>query len=154
MPVTILYPHPFSWWRTLRAEQFKHVHVRTARRLLTKFAIIGEPRWNLGAAGDAAVGIGVALRIQKHAGNTTVQFDLAMTAVTCAAIEGNLAATFMLSSVLKRRRDIDGLCGPLADSWLVYQVRKRPRQSLSCWERLVGSMIEERFGEAPQYRDE
>jgi hypothetical protein len=129
-PVTILQPHAFSWWRTLRAEQFKRVHVQIARHRLTKFAIIGEPHWGLGAAGDAAVAIGVALRIRKRAGNPAPQLDLAMTAVACAAIEGNLAATFLMSSILEHRRDIDERCGPLADSWLVHQLRKRPRRSL------------------------
>jgi hypothetical protein len=36
--------------------------------ILTRSAIIGEPHWFLGAAGDAAVAIGVALPVQRQLG--------------------------------------------------------------------------------------
>jgi hypothetical protein len=132
VPVTISFPHPFAWWRTLRAEQFRGRHVQIARRLLAKSAIIGETHWFLAAAGDAAVAIGVALRVQKRAGSTLALLDLAMTAVACAALEGNLNAALLLSSTLERRREIDARCAALSDSWLAYRPRKRPPRSPSC----------------------
>jgi hypothetical protein len=132
VPVSISFPHPFAWWRTLRADRFSVGYVHIARRLLAKSAIIGEPHWFLAAAGDAAVAIGVAVRVQKRAGNTAVLLDLAMTAVACVALEGNQTAALLLSSTLKRRREIDARCAALSDTWLAYRRRKRRPRSPSC----------------------
>jgi hypothetical protein len=121
VPVTISFPHPLCWWRKRPAHQFKKTDIYIARRILMRSAIIGEPHWFFGAAGDAAVAIGVALRTQRSVGNTLVSLDLAMTAVLCVALEGNLTAALMMSAALKRRTDIDSICGALADSWLAYK---------------------------------
>jgi hypothetical protein len=67
--------------------------------ILTRSAIIGEPHWFLGAAGDAAVAIGVALPVQRQLGDTLVSLDL-------VALEGDPAAAFLLSATLKRRSGI------------------------------------------------
>jgi hypothetical protein len=126
VPVVLSFPHPLTWWRTLRAEQFREGHIRIARRLLSQSAIIGEPHWFLAAAGDAAVSIGVALRAQKSGARTLVPLDLAMSAVLCVALEGNATAALVMASTLKRRREIDARCAALSDSWLAYKPRKRP----------------------------
>jgi hypothetical protein len=121
VPVTIPFQHPLSWWRMLRADEFKKAYVGVARYFLTKSAIIGEPHWFLGAEGDEAIAIGVALRAQRNKGDTLVSVDLAMSAVLCCALEGSIAATLLMSSVLKRRSDVDPRCKVLSDSWLTYK---------------------------------
>jgi hypothetical protein len=120
VPARVVFPHPLSWWRVRAADEFKEVDVFIARRLLSKSAIIGEPHWFLGAAGDAAVAINVARRAQKHGGVSLVSLDVAMTAVLCIALEGDVAAALFLSAALKRRSDVDPPCGALSDSWLAY----------------------------------
>ncbi len=131
VPIFIRSPHPFAWWRTLPAQRFRADHILVARRLLMKSAIIGEPHWFLGVAGDAAVTVGVALRIQRAAGSRSVLLDLAMTALVCVAVEGNLTAALLLSSTLRRLSKTDARCGVISESWLAYAVRKRqaPRPS-------------------------
>jgi len=126
VPVVLTFPHPLAWWRTLRAEQFRKPHIRVVRRLLSQSAIIGEPHWFLAAAGDAAVAIGVALRVQKSGARTLVPLDLAMSAVLCIALDGNATGALVMASALKRRSEIDARCAALSDSWLAYKGRKRP----------------------------
>jgi hypothetical protein len=127
-----LFPHPLSWWRTRRADEFKEADVFIARHFLTRSAIIGEPHWFLGAAGDAAVAIGVALRAQRQRGQTLVSLDLAMTAVLSVALEGDATAAFLLSATLKRRSCIDPLCGALSDAWLTDSRARRIRPKPDC----------------------
>jgi hypothetical protein len=69
VPVIIPFQHPLSWWRTRPADQFKETDVDIARHFLMSSAIIGEPHWFLGAAGNAAIAVGVALRAQRRKGN-------------------------------------------------------------------------------------
>jgi hypothetical protein len=121
VPVIIPFQHPFSWWRTRPADQFKKTDVNIARHFLMRSAIIGEPHWFLGAAGDAAIAVGVALRAQKRKGNALVTVDLAMTAALLTALEGNVTAALLMSAMLKRRSDIDRRCTMLSDSWLTYK---------------------------------
>src|SRR5579871_6088508 len=97
VPVTIHFPHPLSWWRTRRAEDFKRSDVAIARSVLTRSAILGEPHWHLGARGDTAVAIGVALRARRQSGENLVVVDVAMTAVLCCAVEGDTTAGLLLS---------------------------------------------------------
>jgi hypothetical protein len=121
VPVVIPFQHPLSWWRTRPADQFKKTDVHIARHFLMGSAIIGEPHWFLGAAGDAAIAVGVALRAQRRKGNTLVTVDLAMTAVLLTALEGNVTAALLMSAMLKRRSDVDRRCTMLSDSWLTYK---------------------------------
>ena len=121
VPVVIPFQHPLSWWRTRPADQFKKTDVHIARHFLMGSAIIGEPHWFLGAAGDAAIAVGVALRAQRRKGNTLVTVDLAMTAVLLTALEGNVTAALLMSAMLKRRSNIDRRCEMLSDSWLTYK---------------------------------
>jgi hypothetical protein len=125
VPIRISFPHPLSWWRMRAADEFKDVDVCIARHFLTRSAIIGEPHWFLGAAGDPAVAIGVALRIQRHRKETLVSLDLAMTAVMCVALEGDAAAALLLSATLKGRSGIDPLCDSLSDTWLTNELGRR-----------------------------
>jgi hypothetical protein len=118
VPAQIEFPHPLSWWRVRPAHAFKDCDVFIARHFLRKSAILGEAHWFLGAAGDAPVAIGVANRIARRQRPNLVSLDLAMTAVLCVALEGDTAATLLLSAALKRRSDIDPLCGQLSDTWL------------------------------------
>jgi hypothetical protein len=115
----ISFPHPLSWWRVRSADAFVSVDVCIARHLLRRLAIAGEPHWFLGAAGDPAVAINVARRAQQQ--SARVSLDVAMTAVLCAALEGDVAAGLFLSATLKERSEIDPPCAALSDSWLVYQ---------------------------------
>lgn len=121
----ISFPHPLSWWRTRSADEFNKIDVAIARAVLTRSAIIGEPHWHLGAAGDPAVAIGVALRVQKRSGEKLILLDVAMTAVLCCAVEGDATAAVLLSGILKQRSASDPFYANLSDTWLVNKRRKR-----------------------------
>jgi hypothetical protein len=125
VPIQIEYPHPLTWWRTRPAHSFKDADVLIARRFLKKSAIIGEPHWFLGAEGDAAVALGVAMRIRRQQRSNLVSLDLAMTAVLCVALEGNAAAALLLSATLKRSSGTDRLHHVLSDSWLRNNLQRR-----------------------------
>lgn len=124
--VRIEFPHPLSWWRARPAHAFKEIDVVIARHFLQKSAIIGEPHWFLGAAGDAAVALGVAIRIQRLERPNLVLLDLAMTAVLCVALEGHTPAALLLSSSLERRAGIEPHCDALSDTWLNVKAFMKP----------------------------
>lgn len=118
VPVQVLFPHPLSWWRTRRPEQFKEVDIYIARFILTKSAIIGEAHWHLGAAGNPAIAINVARRANKRHGASLVSLDIAMTAILCIALEGNVEAKLFLAAILQQRSEVDHISGELSDRWL------------------------------------
>jgi hypothetical protein len=148
VPVIIPLQHPLSWWRTRPPDQFKKTDVHIARHFLTGSAIIGEPHWFLGAAGDAAIAVGVALRTQRRKGNTLITVDLAMTAVLLTALEGNVTAALLMSAMLKRRSDIDRRCPMLSDSWLTYKSGD-VRTSTTAARSLVRGRLKERGRNVP-----
>lgn len=125
-PVRLLYPHPLSWWRSRAAGEFRTMDVVIARSFLSRSAVIGEPSWHLGAAGDAAVAVGVALRTRRRFRKNRVLLDIAMTAVLACAVEGDATAAMLLSEVLRQRAVVDPSCSALSDSWL----RIGPRKAL------------------------
>lgn len=118
VPVQVLFPHPLSWWRTRRPAHFKEVDIYIARHVLTKSAIIGESHWHLGAAGNLAIAINVARRANKKRGGSLVSVDVAMTAVLCLALEGNVEAKLFLAAILHQRSEVDQVSGELSDGWL------------------------------------
>lgn len=118
VPVEIHFPHPLTWWRTRRPDQFKHVDIYIARYVLSKSAIIGEAHWHLGAAGNPAVAINVARRANKRRGASLVSLDVAMTAVLCVALEGHIQAKLFLAAILNQRSAFDQVAVDLSDLWL------------------------------------
>ena len=119
----IEFPHPLSWWRVRPVHSFSNVDVLIARQFLRKVAIAGEPFWYLGAAGNAAVAMRVAVRIQSQQKPNLVTLDVAMTAVLCIALAGHEPAAVLLASALKRRSDIEPHCVALSDGWLASHSR-------------------------------
>lgn len=75
--------------------------------------------------------IGVALRVQKRAGEKLVLIDVAMTAVLCCAVERDATAAMLLSGILKQRAATDPFCGDLSDSWLTDKRRTRLQSTTS-----------------------
>jgi hypothetical protein len=117
--------YPLNWWRTRAAGDFKKVDVAIARHFLGRTGIIGEPHWYLAASGDAAVAVGVALRVQKR-GMSPLLMDVAMTAVLCSAIEGDITAALLISAIVQRFEG-NGSCGKaISDSWLRHQSKRGP----------------------------
>jgi hypothetical protein len=47
-----------------------------------------------------------------------VSVDVAMTAVLCIALEGNVEAKLFLAAILHQRSDVDQVSGELSDRWL------------------------------------
>lgn len=118
VPAQVLFPHPLSWWRARRPGHFKEVDIHIARHVLTKSAIIGESHWHLGASGNPAIAINVARRANKKRGGSLVSVDVAMTAVLCLALEGNVEAKLFLAAVLHQRSEADQVFRELSDGWL------------------------------------
>jgi hypothetical protein len=124
-PARIEYPHPLSWWRVRPAHAFKDADVFIARHFLKQSAILGEPHWFLGAAGDPAIALGVAIRIRRQERSHLIPLDLAMTAVLCVALEGDAAAAIFLASTLKLHSSVDPACEGIHDTWLVKAAGRR-----------------------------
>ena len=121
----IEFPNPLSWWRVRPAHSFGAIDVLIARQFLRKIAIVGEPFWFLGASGNAAVAIRVAVQIQKQDKLNPASLDAAMTAVLCIALAGHAPAAIFLSSALWRRSHVEPHCGALSNTWLAFKPRKR-----------------------------
>ena len=118
--------HPLSWWRCRPADSFARIDVVIARHVLTRTGIIGEPYWHLAAAGDATVAIAVALRVQRRGGSPLL-LDVAMTAVLCAALTGNVPAALLIAALVLREPEDAAKAMTISSSWLISSARCAPR---------------------------
>lgn len=109
---------PWSLWRTLRAEQFNAQDLQTIRRLLTKTVLLGQPKWEEAARGDAPAAVAVAVSFFPM-DEVTVPADLAMTALIRCAIEGDPAAAIVISNVLRNLPGCFAFHRQIATSWSV-----------------------------------
>jgi hypothetical protein len=121
VPTEIGFPHPLSWWRTRTPQHFKEVDIYIARHVLSKSAIIGEPYWYVAASGSAPIAINVARRVTRSRSQSALLRDVAMTAVLCVALEGNVEARLFLAAMLSERSQYERACAALSDGWLSFE---------------------------------
>lgn len=111
--------HPFSWWRTRLAHDYQKVDIAIARHFLSRTGVIGEPHWHLAAAGSGAVALGVAQRVQRKRLSPLLK-DMTMTAVLCAALEGDSCAALMIAAAVSERDRTADDARAVSDSWLTF----------------------------------
>ena len=111
--------HPLSWWRTRLAHDYRKVDIAIARHFLSRTGVIGEPHWHLAAAGSGAVALGVAQRGQRKRPSPLLN-DVTMTAVLCAALEGDSSAALMIAAAVSQRAQTGGDARAVSDSWLTF----------------------------------
>lgn len=120
---------PLSWWRNIRAEHFDSSIAKILREHISVVAIIGEPAWDAAVAGDAAVAIGLALRLNPDSSAPVIR-DLIMTALLACAAEDNSAACLAMSHALRALPDAGRTEARLATSWLVRNFTKTARPKI------------------------
>lgn len=110
---------PLAWWRMLPADRFRDAEHLLLRATLDKLAVLRGQTWVAAMHGDAAASIAVALSLMPIS-TTTIEVDIALTAVLLNALNGDAATTLMLSHVLGRVKLDHPFAAELAASWLTH----------------------------------
>jgi hypothetical protein len=97
---------PLHWWRTRRPRTFGRREVKAIRGALLEIEV-NDVDWLLAVTGNPAAAVGVAVRHLHAYGMTAPVIDAVVSAVICCALEGNHAARVVVSSALRRRKEID-----------------------------------------------
>ncbi|MGJ5202886.1 hypothetical protein [Bradyrhizobium sp. HKCCYLR20261] len=114
---------PITWWRTMSAKRLGSSSVQPLREALKTIAILGEPAWPAAVRGDPSAATGLALRLCSQ--QSTVAYDLAMTAVAACAAEGSDAACLVMAHMLGRDPGATLHEARLANGWLGRLKRSR-----------------------------
>ncbi len=118
---------PLAWWRMLPADRFRDAEHLLLRATLDKVAVLRGQTWIAAMHGDAAAGIAVALSLMPI-GTTTLEVDIAMTAVLLSALDGDAATALTLSHVLGRVKLDHPFAAELAASWLTHNPHQSPNR--------------------------
>ena len=110
---------PLTWWRSKPPSALLCRGIGGIREALLGTEIPGEPDWPRAILGNAHVAIRIAVDQMKERGITTVEVDLALSAVLACALEGEPASAILISSALRRRSKCDRSCKTLSLLWLV-----------------------------------
>jgi hypothetical protein len=110
--------NPLASWRTLRALDFGFDDVKSMRVLLAKTTLFGQSKWAAAASGDGAAAVAVAISFIP-AEKITPSLDLAMTALTACAIEGDAGAAIVASNILRHLPGATPRHHQIATSWFV-----------------------------------
>lgn len=95
--------------------------VRTIREAVLNGDMAVEGEWSRAIGGDAAMAIGIAIKVLQSHGMKHPLTDAVLSAVLCCAIEGDQATKVVMLSALRRRAKIDRACFGLRLSWLHVQ---------------------------------
>jgi hypothetical protein len=111
------------WWRFIRADLLGADALGEMKAAVAKVDLLGEPRWRDAATQDAAAAIGIVLDFAAEDFGLE-RFDVAMTALTVCAAEGDAAACMVVSNILRRVPGAGAAEARLATGWLVRCFRK------------------------------
>jgi len=110
--------NPLTAWRTVRAGKFTSEDLVAIKEMLSKTALLGDPRWDEAVAGDVPSAVAVAVSFLPI-DVITLQVDLALTALVRFAIEGDPAAAIVLSNILRNLPGGRAGHRRIATSWFV-----------------------------------
>jgi hypothetical protein len=117
---------PLAWWRTLPSGLLRDAEVLLVRATLDKIDVVnGSQAFTTALRGDASAAIAVALS-RLPIEETTLEVDLAMTAVLRGALDGDPAAALVLSHVIGRAELHRPFATELSASWLTHHLRHSP----------------------------
>jgi hypothetical protein len=108
----VVHRDPIRWWRHHLARDYDELTVRRMRRKLAKFDLPTHHLWP-----DAAAAIRIAFELHKT-NPSSLDFNLAMTALAVCAAGGNYAACVVLAKVLRSLPDAGSAERHIADSWI------------------------------------
>lgn len=114
------------WWRSRAPYSILPRDTRHIRKILQGPIVIADIDWFDAIAGDPSAAIAVAVRQLKFNKITATTVDLALSAVLCCALEGDRAASVVISSALRRRSRIDPSCQSLSQQWLAHSRNRSP----------------------------
>lgn len=113
---------PLMWWRIRPAKNFEPRDVQRIRAALRDVSRSVDAQWQRAINGQADAAIGVAVRVLWKREKFGVSNDAAMSSVMACALEGDLAAIFLVGAALDRRAKVRPGQGMLADWWLVASI--------------------------------
>jgi hypothetical protein len=130
-PFTAQDAPPLAWWRILPADHFRDAEHLLVRATLDRLVVMnGNRKWRDALSGDAAAAVGIVIALMPIE-QTTLEVDIAMTAVLLCALKHNAAAELVLTVVLDRTALDHPFAAQLAESW-----RARKWRHLSDRQRL------------------
>jgi hypothetical protein len=119
---------PLAWWRTLPANLFRDAEALLVSATLDKIDVLsGSHTFAAALRGDTAAAITTALALMPIE-ETTLEVDLAMTAVLRGALDGDAAAALVLSHVIGRATLHHPFATELSPSWLAHHLRHSPNR--------------------------
>ena len=119
---------PLAWWRTLPANLFRDAEALLVSATLDKIDVLsGSHTFAAALRGDTAAAIAVALSLMPIE-DTTLEVDLAMTAVLRGALDGDAPAALVLSHVIGHAALDHPFATELSPSWLAHHLRPSPHR--------------------------
>jgi hypothetical protein len=117
---------PLAWWRTLPSDLLRDAETLLAYATLGKIEVLSGSRTFAAALrGDTTAAITTALALMPIE-ETTLEVDLAMTAVLRGALDGDAMAALVLSHVIGRAELDHPFATELSASWLAHHLRHSP----------------------------
>jgi hypothetical protein len=115
-----------AWWRTLPSDLLRDAEALTLHATLDKIDTTrGRDAFASTRYGAQNATIASALSMMPVE-ETTIEVDLAMTAVLCVALDGDAAAALVLSHVIGRVELHHPFATELSASWLAFHIRHSP----------------------------
>jgi hypothetical protein len=114
---------PLTWWRQLPPEAFGDTERLQLVNALGRIGVLrGGADITAAMRGDAAAAIGAVLDLMP-VGEMTLQVDITMTALVCAALDGNAAGALVVAQVIGLTDLGHELSIELAAAWLAHGKR-------------------------------
>jgi hypothetical protein len=114
---------PLAWWRTMPADLLGDAEHLLLSEVIGKIGVLKGREWISAMRGDAAASVEIALETLPIS-TVTLEVDLAMTALTLVALDGNAAAALVLSQVLQCVSLDHPFAKELSVSWLGINLRR------------------------------
>ena len=119
---------PLAWWRTLPANLFRDAETPLVSATLDQIEVLsGSHTFAAALRGDTAAAITTALALMPIE-ETTLEVDLAMTAVVRGAVDGNAVAPVVRSDVIGHAALDHSFATELSPSWLAHHPCHSPHR--------------------------
>jgi hypothetical protein len=119
---------PLAWWRTLPANLFRDAETPLVSATLDQIDLLsGSHTFAAALRGDTAAAITTALALMPIE-ETTLEVDLAMTAVAREALDGDAVAPLVLSHVIGHAALDHPFATAFSPSWLAHHLRPSPHR--------------------------
>jgi hypothetical protein len=119
---------PLEWWRTLPADHFGDAQQLVMRGINNKICTMRGQEWLAALRGDAAACVAVAFAALPIT-EISLEIDLAMSALTVVALDGNAAAAVLLSHILQQTPLDHPFARELSVSWLAFNLQRALEKS-------------------------